>query len=101
MKKIKSIVTGGAGFIGSHLADILLQRGDKVIILDSLSYASDLDNIKQALKSNDCHFVKGNILNRDLVLNLLLENKIDRVYHLAAESHVDNSIHGHLVGRYI
>ena len=89
---LNSLITGGAGFIGSHLADVLLQMDNKVIVLDSLSYAADLNNIQQALSSSNCHFVEGSILDSELVSSLLLEYEIDRVYHLAAESHVDNSI---------
>lgn len=75
------LVTGGAGFIGSHLADALLDRGDRVIALDNLS-TGRYDNIEHLLNRSDFEFVLGSILNVDLVDDLVARS--DAVFHLAA-----------------
>ena len=63
---MKALITGGAGFIGSHLADRLLDRGDKVVLLDDLS-TGRLANIEHLNGPSDAEFVLGSILNVDLV----------------------------------
>jgi UDP-glucose 4-epimerase len=78
---MKALITGGAGFIGSHLADHLLARGDQVILLDDLSTGRH-ENIEHLLTRTDCEFVLGSILNADLVDSLM--SRVDIVYHLAA-----------------
>lgn len=88
-----SFVTGGAGFIGSHLVDHLLKRGDKVIVLDKLTYAGNLTNLEDARKHDEMIFVEGDICDTNLVLSLLKKYDVNTIFHLAAESHVDNSIH--------
>jgi UDP-glucose 4-epimerase len=75
------LITGGAGFIGSHLADELLARGCHVVILDDLS-TGRLPNIEHLLGRSDVEFVLGSILNADLVDSVVA--KVDVVYHLAA-----------------
>jgi len=75
------MITGGAGFIGSHLADALLEQGDTVIALDNLSTGS-YNNIEHLLGRNDFEFVLGSILNADLVDDLIARS--DVVFHLAA-----------------
>lgn len=96
------LVTGGAGFIGSNLVHYLLGNAgkdlgitvSKVVNLDKLTYAGNLSNL-DALKSDSRHvFVKGDILDGELVGRLLREHDINAVMHLAAESHVDRSIDG-------
>ncbi|MBX7102023.1 MAG: dTDP-glucose 4,6-dehydratase [Myxococcaceae bacterium] len=90
------LVTGGCGFIGSNLVRYLRQQrpGWKVITLDKLTYAGNLENL-QALERDSGHaFVKGDIGNRELVDLLLAAHEVDAVLHLAAESHVDRSILG-------
>ena len=83
------LVTGGAGFIGSTFVSQCLDRGCKVIVLDALTYAGHRDNVdRRAL------FIKGDIADRPLVLQLLREHTIQAVVNFAAESHVDNSIAG-------
>lgn len=74
----KVIVTGGAGFIGSHVADALLTRGYDVTVLDDLS-GGFLSNLVKGV-----HFVHGSINNIDLVNHLFVEGKFDYVFHLAA-----------------
>jgi UDP-glucose 4-epimerase len=78
---MKALITGGAGFIGSHLADKLLARGDSVILLDDLS-TGRYENISHLLGRPDAEFVLGSILNADLVDDLM--SRADVVYHLAA-----------------
>jgi UDP-glucose 4-epimerase len=78
MKKKISLVTGGAGFIGSHVADHLLALGHKVIVVDDLS-GGFKENVNK-----DCLFVEGSITNDDLLEKIFKENKIDYVFHLAA-----------------
>ncbi len=78
---MNSLVTGGAGFIGSHLADALLERGDRVIAVDDLSTGRHA-NIEHLLGRNDFEFVLGSILNADLMDDLIA--RADVVFHLAA-----------------
>jgi UDP-glucose 4-epimerase len=78
---MRVLITGGAGFIGSHLADRLLDRGDDIIILDDLS-TGRLANIAHLTDRTDAEFVLGSILNADLVDDVV--SRVDAVYHLAA-----------------
>jgi dTDP-glucose 4,6-dehydratase len=90
------LVTGGCGFIGSNLVRHLRAErpGWRVVNLDLLTYAGNLENLSE-LEGDDGHvFVRGDIGNRELVEYLLVEHRIDAVLHLAAESHVDRSILG-------
>jgi dTDP-glucose 4,6-dehydratase len=88
------LVTGGAGFIGSNFIRYLLKETGElqVINLDALTYAGSTENLREIEKDSRYRFVKGNIGDRELVLNLLRQNQIDTVVHFAAESHVDRSI---------
>ena len=76
-----ALITGGAGFIGSHLADYLLDRGDQIILLDDLS-TGRLANIDHLNGRADVEFVLGSILNADLVDNVV--SRVDTIFHLAA-----------------
>ena len=90
------LVTGGAGFIGSNFIPFFLNSnpGVKVVNLDLLTYAGDLDNL-QSLESNpEYHFIHGDICDKKLVEEIFTKYKIDGVINFAAESHVDNSISG-------
>ena len=78
---MRALITGGAGFIGSHLADYLLDRGDQVILLDDLS-TGRLANIGHLNGRADVEFVLGSILNSDLVDNVV--SRVDTIFHLAA-----------------
>ena len=78
---MRTLITGGAGFIGSHLADLLVGRGEQVILLDDLSTGS-YDNLTHLLGRPDVEFVLGSILNADLLDSLVARS--DRVFHLAA-----------------
>ncbi|MDC0715241.1 dTDP-glucose 4,6-dehydratase [Stigmatella sp. ncwal1] len=90
------LVTGGCGFIGSNLVKYLRKhRPDwKVVNLDKLTYAGNLENLSE-LEGDPKHvFVRGDIGSQDLIEHLLVQHSIDAVMHLAAESHVDRSILG-------
>ncbi|WP_163998286.1 dTDP-glucose 4,6-dehydratase [Pyxidicoccus caerfyrddinensis] len=90
------LVTGGCGFIGSNLVKYLRrERPDwKIVNLDKLTYAGNLENLSD-LEGDPKHvFVRGDIGNRELVEHLMVQHSIDAVMHLAAESHVDRSILG-------
>ncbi len=78
---MKVLITGGAGFIGSHLADHLLKSGSQVVLLDDLS-TGRLSNIEHLVGRPDVEFVLGSILNADLVDSVV--SRVDVVYHLAA-----------------
>jgi UDP-glucose 4-epimerase len=78
---MRALITGGAGFIGSHLADLLLSRGDHVIVLDNLSTGRH-QNIAHLLGRPDFEFVLGSVLNADLVDDVV--SRSDTVFHLAA-----------------
>ncbi|MCE3231837.1 MAG: dTDP-glucose 4,6-dehydratase [Rickettsiaceae bacterium] len=87
------LVTGGAGFIGSTFVAQSAKRGDNIIVLDALTYAGNIDN----LKNIPCKLIQGNICDRQLVDKILREHNIEAVVNFAAESHVDNSINASAV----
>ena len=87
------LVTGGAGFIGSHFVDRLLGHPElwsNITVLDNLTYSGNLRNLEFANKYNNFFFIKGNISDKKLIKNLI--QKFDIVINFAAESHVDKSI---------
>ena len=86
------LITGAAGFIGSHFAIKIAQQGDKAVILDSLTYASNLKNLSDIENLPNYKIFQGDIQNEELVSTILKDEKIDYVVNFAAESHVDNSI---------
>jgi len=87
------LVTGGAGFIGSHFVRLLLRRHKqtRVINLDKLTYAGNLDNLRDVQEDPRYEFVMGDIRDRDLVRRLFA--RVQAVVHFAAETHVDRSIY--------
>ena len=86
------ILTGGAGFIGSNLVRYLIGSGETVVNLDKLTYAGNLQNF--ASIASDKHiFIKGDIADQKLVSRLLAQYQPRAIVNLAAESHVDRSIH--------
>lgn len=88
------LVTGGAGFIGSNLIQLLVDKYNDYTIInyDSLTYAGNLENLKSVEAKSNYIFVKGDITNRDEVEAVFAQYPIDSIIHLAAESHVDRSI---------
>lgn len=89
------LVTGGAGFIGSNFVLAWVKQGlGKVVNLDKLTYAGNLDNLKSLGHDTNHVFVRGDIGDRHLVDTLLSEHRPCAVVNFAAESHVDRSIHG-------
>ena len=92
MKNI--LVTGGAGFIGSHLVRLLVKKYPDycIVNIDSLTYAGNLENLKDIEGYENYSFIKCDICNQNKVSKIFEEYNIDSVIHLAAESHVDRSI---------
>lgn len=90
------LVTGGAGFIGSNFVHYWLERhaGDRVVVLDALTYAGNRANLERAETNAGFRFVEGDIRDEPLVESLLRGESIDTIVHFAAESHVDRSIAG-------
>tara|TARA_A100001011_G_scaffold400721_1_gene517964 strand:+ start:1660 stop:2703 length:1044 start_codon:yes stop_codon:yes gene_type:complete len=88
------LITGGAGFIGSNFVHYWTRKysKDRIVVLDSLSYASNLDSINNLLHSSKINFVKGNINDQALILKILKNFKISHLINFAAETHVDRSI---------
>jgi dTDP-glucose 4,6-dehydratase len=90
----KILITGGAGFIGSHVVRLMVTKYPDYHIfnLDALTYAGNLENLKDIEKLPNYHFVKANILESDTLKIIFQKHQITDVIHLAAESHVDRSI---------
>ncbi|UCN00580.1 dTDP-glucose 4,6-dehydratase [Sulfurimonas sp. SWIR-19] len=88
------LVTGCAGFIGSNFVPYFIDKYEKynIVNLDLLTYAGDLDNLKECENNPRYKFIKGDICNRELIEFIFDEYDIRGVIHFAAESHVDNSI---------
>ena len=88
------LVTGGAGFIGSNFVHHWLREhpGDRVAVLDALTYAGNLANLEPARSRAELRFIHGDICDTTLVESLLRSEQIDTIVHFAAESHVDRSI---------
>ena len=88
------LITGGAGFIGSHVVRLFVNKYSnyRIINLDKLTYAGNLENLKDVENSDNYSFVKADIADFDTIYPLFVNEKIDGVIHLAAESHVDRSI---------
>ena len=88
------LVTGGAGFIGSNFIHYMMARYPdcRIINLDKLTYAGNLENLKSIEDNKNYRFVKGDIADNDLVWSIFRDSKVDAVINFAAESHVDRSI---------
>jgi dTDP-glucose 4,6-dehydratase len=92
MKKV--LITGGAGFIGCHVVKLFVKKYPeyKIYNLDALTYAGNLENLKDVENADNYQFVKGDITDEQFINDLFSEQGFDAVIHLAAESHVDRSI---------
>src|SRR5437868_5087357 len=88
------LITGGAGFIGSHLTRLFVTKYPQysIVNLDKLTYAGNLENLKDIENASNYHFVKGDITDLDLLRQLFNSHRFTAVLHCAAESHVDRSI---------
>lgn len=86
------LVTGAAGFIGSNFVEYMVKKHPDctITVLDKLTYAGNMSNLKNVI--NNIQFIKGDICDFNLVMEIFKEENIDSVIHFAAESHVDNSI---------
>lgn len=92
--KKKIVITGGAGFIGSHVIRLFVNKYPEyqIINLDTLTYAGNLENLKDIENATNYQFEKVDIVDEEAVMDLFNKYKFDSVIHLAAESHVDRSI---------
>ena len=95
MSQKNILITGGAGFIGSHVVRLFVNKypGYTIINYDNLTYAGNLENLRDVEGKSNYRFVKGDILDMEFLLRVIKQYKIDGIIHLAAESHVDRSIH--------
>lgn len=93
------LITGGAGFIGSHVVEHFAHTYSnyRIVVLDKLTYAGSVDNIAHVLCDDRVIFVEGDICDSEIVNRLFADYAIDGVIHLAAESHVDRSISAPMV----
>ena len=92
---MKILVTGGAGFIGSAVVrHIIKDTKDEVVVVDSLTYAGNLESLKEVADNARFKFEHVNICDRAELDRVFSEQQPDAVMHLAAESHVDRSIDG-------
>lgn len=87
------LITGGAGFIGSHFLDKILESNshNRIVVLDKLTYAGNLENLGH-IQQDSYTFIEGSINNDKLVREIIEYNKINQIVNFAAETHVDNSI---------
>ena len=95
MAKRTIIITGGAGFIGSHVVRLFVNKYPeyRIINIDKLTYAGNLANLRDVEAMPNYRFVRMDICDFEGVLKLMQEERVDGIIHLAAESHVDRSIH--------
>lgn len=84
------LITGGAGFIGSHLSDALLELGHKITVFDNLSLGR-LSNIEEAQKNPNFKFIKGDILDKEALFDVFKNDQFDVVFHMAANSDIAKS----------
>ncbi len=92
----RMLVTGGAGFIGANFVHYWLNQyeSDRIVVLDALTYAGNMESLQAAMTHPGFRFVKGDIRDQALVESLLREKEVDTIVHFAAETHIDRSILG-------
>src|SRR5829696_6950816 len=91
----KVLITGGAGFIGSHVVRLFVNKYPtySIVNLDKLTYAGNLENLRDIEDKKNYYFSKGDILDVEFLFDLFKKHEFEGVIHLAAESHVDRSLH--------
>lgn len=91
---MKTLVTGGCGFIGSNYLHYVVNKylDEEFVCIDALTYAGNYSNIMELEKNDNFSFIKGDITDRDFIFSLFEKERFDVVINFAAESHVDNSI---------
>ena len=97
------IITGGAGFIGNHVVRLFVNKypSYRIINLDALTYAGNLENLRDVEDQPNYFFERANILDKDAIERLFVLYQPDGIIHLAAESHVDRSIHSEASQRFV
>ena len=95
MTRRKILITGGAGFIGSHVVRTFVNKypAYSIVNFDKLTYAGNLENLRDIEHKPNYTFEKGDILDLEFLFETFKKHEIDGVIHLAAESHVDRSLH--------
>ncbi len=95
MSKRNILITGGAGFIGSHVVRLFVNKypAYSIINFDKLTYAGNLENLRDVEHATNYTFEKGDILDLEFIYETFRKYEINSVIHLAAESHVDRSLH--------
>ena len=93
----KILVTGGSGFIGSNFIYYCLNKNNKVLNFDKLTYAGNLNNLKKEESNKNYHFIQGDICNKNKLTQSIEKFKPDFIVNFAAETHVDRSIEIHRV----
>ena len=95
MSERKIMITGGAGFIGSHVIRRFVKGYPQYTILniDNLTYAGNLENLKDIESEPNYSFIRADIEDAESIRKIIKDHQIDSIIHLAAESHVDRSIH--------
>lgn len=94
MKRKKILITGGAGFIGSHVVRLFVNKYPEyeIVNLDKLTYAGNLENLRDIENKENYNFIRGDIVDKDFIQDLFQQHDFNGIIHLAAESHVDRSI---------
>ena len=92
MVDMNVLITGCAGFIGSHTTDLFLKNGYKVVGVDALTYAANIDNMCEAIKNSNFVFYEEDICNTEKMKQYCIDHDIEWIINFAAETHVDNSI---------
>lgn len=95
VKKLNVLVCGGAGFIGSNFVNYMVKKypNYKIVNLDKLTYAGNIDNLREVEAQPNYKFYQGDIVDQEIIEQILTEEKIDAIVNFAAETHVDRSIH--------